>query len=308
MAIQPPMPTPILRKLSDATVVAKQIGLDAPVQATFASHSAALKQFFTNHANKRVHGVLMMSENSWLRLTKAVKMNPDLVSSKSLRHFAACSQNASGSTESGLDFNQFCTALGLCAIYIFREHAEEWSLREKAIALFASLKDFEPAFKDVKLPVQFIGPQIEHFLWRLFHHFSSTSTTSNTDVKKLALTNWGWSKLVRELGILDGVVSSSVHPDVMYNKYATKGKLSFDAFVSAIAEFDRLIKSAHSKSNLASTGGSTINSPRNRHSPQPHVAHVDQENHIPLSHLFGEITSTGVLAHVSTAPSSQRRR
>jgi len=273
-------PSTALRKLSDATVVAAQIDSDAPVQALLGHYGEPLKAFFGKYANKRVHGALAMSENSWLRFTKSVGLNPSLISSKSLRHFALCAHEGSSGGEAMLTMNQFFVGLGLCAIYVYRDHQDEWSIREKIIALLASLKDrVDPAIvlSSIKVPTQFIGPRIEGFLWRLFEHFSSAAggrhNHQQAKGKALALSNWGWSKLVRELRLLDGPVKGG-HPDVIFNKFAAKGRgLSFEAFVQAITELDSLAAAPPSASRKGLLD----------------VPPGADENAAPLSNLLSEV-------------------
>lgn len=153
------------------------------------------------------------------------------MSSKSLRHFALCCGG------DALSFQHFTTGLGLCAIYVYREHQEAWSTREKVATLLASLASIPHAppapwpapWPDLRAPEAYIGPRAEGFLWRLFEHFGQR--------KDGGLTNWGWAKLVRELK-----VDAPTHPDVLFNKHAAKGRLPFENFVVAVTEFDRLAR------------------------------------------------------------------
>ena len=277
-----PTPTAALRKLSDATVVAKQIASDAPTQALFVTYAEPLRSLFGRFASKRVQGELLLSENGWLRLTKNVGLSPSLVSSKSLRHFAMCT----GGADAALSFPQFLTGLGLCAIYVHRSHQDVWSLREKVLTLFAGFKNC-PAIATV--PSQCVGPRVEGFLWRLFDHFSSASATSHHKGPK-SLTNWGWAKLVRELR----VSHSDAHPDVMFGRHATRGKLSFEAFVRAMTDLDRLI--ANDRGGLKMGGGGTPRGTSARRSPPLSPRPHNQENAAPLTNVLSEVTSTGFLA------------
>jgi len=285
-AFESPAPTPsaALRKLSDATVVAKQIASDAPTQALFATYAEPLRSLFGRFASKRVQGELLLSENGWLRLTKSVGLSPSLVSSKSLRHFAMCT----GGADAALSFPQFLTGLGLCAIYVHRSHQDAWSLREKVLTLFAGFKNC-PAIAAV--PSQCVGPRVEGFLWRLFDHFSSASSATSRQKGPKSLSNWGWAKLVRELK----VSHCDAHPDVMFGRHATRGKLSFEAFVHAMTDLDRLI--AHDR-NGGLKGGTIIPGSASARrspplSPRPH----NQENAAPLTNVLSEVTSTtGFLA------------
>ena len=212
--------------------------------------------------------MVSVAVHRWLRMTKSVGLSPTLVSSKSLRHFAAvCAQN--GGTETTLPFASFLTGLGLCAIYVHREHQDEWSTREKAVAMLHDLSAREPALDGVKVPQQFLGPRVEGFLYRIFDHFSSKGSG-----KAKVLSNWGWSKLLKELR-LDG--AGAAQPDVMFSRYASRGKgLSFEAFIQAITELDRVLAQKSSAERTVPFSPSA----------------VDQENRgAPLSAVLGDITS-----------------
>jgi hypothetical protein len=281
-SFESPMPTPsaALRKLSDASIVAKQIAADAPTQALFATYAEPLRGLFGRFASKRVAGALLLSENGWLRLTKNVGLSTALVSSKSLRHFAMCTGAADGT----LNLAQFLTGLGLCAIYVHRSHGDAWSLREKVLSLLAGF-----GFEVAAVPAQCVGPRVESFLWRLFDHFSSSSPAAAGRGKgPKSLSNWGWAKLVRELRVS---APPDAHPDVMFGRHATRGRLSFEAFVCAMGDLDRLI--ANDRGAKASASSSRRQPPL---SPRPH----NQENAAPLTNVLSEVTSTGFLASTIT--------
>mmetsp|Transcript_74872 Transcript_74872/g.150569 ORF Transcript_74872/g.150569 Transcript_74872/m.150569 type:complete len:701 (+) Transcript_74872:62-2164(+) len=321
-----------LRKLSDAAVVAKHIVEDAPVQAAFAHYAVALVPLFAKFATKRVKGVQLLSENNWLRLNKSTGLIPTSVSAKSLRHFALCAltSNRNSTETTNLSFAEFSTGLGLVAIYVFREHQEEWSTREKVIALLVTMLNNSSGIMRPpnnqnrhagdsssngtsssndwpvpEMPTPFLGPRLEGFLWRLFYHFGTStagggSSSSSPRGKKLVpikvLTNWGWAKLVKEL--LGGHLHSTegqVHPDVMFNRFAHRqtGKLSFEAYLRAVTECDRILARTHAVANT-----------ENRGLPQQTPQAENEENTLPpLSNLLAGVSSANGF---SAAPSSSR--
>lgn len=202
-----------------------------------------------------------------------------LISTKSLRHFADCAATGSNRT---LTLGTFSTALGLCAIYVHREQRDTWSLREKVLVLLNTMGGHEPTLGAVRVPSTLIGPRVEAFLYSLFENFASNGKRNGgTNRATKSLTNWGWAKLLRELHVSESGLTSSVHPDVIYTKYATKGKLFFDPFIEAMTEFDRLQaeRSTSTRRKVRPSSSSSASMPA---SLTP-ATRIDQENAPPPS-------------------------
>lgn len=279
-------PAASLRNLSDAAIVARQIVNDLPAQALYVHYGSLLRPIFEKFALRRVQGVQVMNENGWLRFCKSMGLMPSLVSAKSLRHFAISAttgtSNDRNSTDAALTTGTFFNALGLCAIYIHREKRDAWSLREKVLVLLNMMSNVEPSLGNVRIPTNMIGPRIESFLYSLFEHFASSSTRKGGGNRaNKTLTNWGWAKLLRGLQVSESAMTSKVHPDIIYTKYATKGKLSFESFIQAMTEFDRLY-AERSKGDQRSAH----QSPQSRqHNSR------DQENSPPLAAPLANLTA-----------------
>jgi hypothetical protein len=129
----------------------------------------------------------------------------------------------------------------------------------------------------VKLPSHLVGPRVEAALWRLFDAFAGGANL------KRALTNWGWAKLLRELK----AESATFHPDVLFNRFAAKGRLPFDAFVQAVAELERLLAGARpgrpaQRAQLPPTAGAPFE-PRRR-AAQPLEPNRRLDVNAPPSH------------------------
>jgi hypothetical protein len=166
------------------------------------------------------------------------------------------------------------------------------------------------------MPEPVLGPRIEGFLWRLFEHFAGGGggsggssprgkTAGTTKVSTKVLSNWGWAKLVKELlGEQRIANEQQVHPDVMFNRFAHRqsGKLSFEAFLFAVAECDRIL--AHKHPAASTSSGTSQTSPK-AHANQelPRRNAENQENAIPpLGHLLARVSGA-----ITSAPMSPRR-
>lgn len=215
-----------------------------------------------------------------MRFCKTMGLSEAIISTKSLRHFADC---AATGTNRALTLGTFSTALGLCAIYVHREQRDAWSLREKVLVLLNTMSEHESTLGAVRVPTKSIGPRVEAFLYSLFENFASNGKRNggSTNRATKSLTNWGWAKLLRDLHVSESRLTSSVHPDVIYTKYATKGKLFFDPFIEAMTEFDRLQaeRSSGTRRKVRSSSPSIASVPANL-TPS---TRIDQENAPPHS-------------------------
>ena len=162
--------------------------------------------------------VRVMDEHGFMRFARDMGLSSTLPHSKLAGAFHCTARATRGEAKPVQDSSSFFASVAVVAMLVF-EGENELTAREK-VGTMLSMIDKDGKFFRCAPPI-LVGSNFESFLWEVFQNYCSVS-----DRKKGGglggVTSSGFSRFVKEFGILKGVPASSGRADTIFRDIVTK--------------------------------------------------------------------------------------